>query len=214
MAGRLTFKGGRHPSRDGGWAHVVSLSPETVDTLQAAIGRALTCEEMQRLADSCTSIAAMVESSSIPAATRQDVGRSLRAITGLGDDEAAAAYRNVDANSAALIRYALAQGAQSVAAAARDALAMHDDMPSTGGRPMKGWHRFAVKAAVHHWRECGGADEPPVLHRGGNYEHYEPSPLLRWVQTFMGAVEPFAGSAVPTNIIPMIEAEIAQEQAR
>lgn len=203
MSGKRTFSHGDpvHPDAGGWSAEIggdVTLRPSDVERLTAAIDRALTAVEVERIERFIASVRRMpataraIAASGAPAsATRQDVIRTLGALAQMTPVDAADALARVDPASEAELDCAAhalhGTGAADCAAhlptIAAHALDAVRSAPQAGGRPGVFHTRHVAAFAWASWREFG-RDDVAVWHDGAGC-----SALVAWTSALLHATD-------------------------
>lgn len=178
MAGKITFKGGRHPSLVGRWLQDVNLTDSDIDALSGIVGRQITSDERTRIDDILSEALNLKEEHSDYRAIRsQDVVATLGAISRLEGDEVIKAFSHCDEKTKATIHCALHRMGCSpyrigggglfeslrpdlIRAAALLAL---EDLPGAeGGRPEKAHRKGFAKGVLSIWADMTGDQYPQV----------------------------------------------------
>lgn len=165
MTGRITFKNGRHPSRDGGWVEPIEISAGDWKLLQEAAGD-LTAADKEAIAYLCENYRDIAKDSSVG---MPDIRATLTAMMGLSDEvELTQALANCDASSRALMDGALysMDGAEfwrrnirpsKIRAAAW--LALQRLPLDRGGGRKKAWRRLVAEWALEFCGRKGLGDK-------------------------------------------------------
>jgi len=192
MAGKITFKAGTHPSREGGWATPVALSPEHVSNLRATLGRDLTDAECLMIARTLTTIQCVREAMAGDAVTHQEIKETLTAIAKADDTEVQQAFNDCDDTTESLIQDAIAEQMQiefstwhppeRIRAAAK--LALCALATGKAGPKIKGYRIVFAKAVPRLWQQLGCTNM-------GIYEANEVgSPLVTFATELLKIIEP------------------------
>lgn len=201
MAGKNTFRSGRHSSRDGALVKTIALKDEHVKRLQCALERELSQVELVEIVEALSSFRHLKQAAIEDQIVSQDVKRTLAAITKLPPDQAVQAKNNCDETSAAAIDEALwfdcglkhlgteallNPPPEQIPIAAIHALNRLNSRESVGGRPGKEYQKFIAEFALQSWLALGRT-ELKIWHA----EAYR-SPLLNWATCLFEIVDGFS----------------------
>lgn len=204
MAGKNTFRSGRHPSRNGGWVTPFRLTIEGRRKLEEVAGRALTTIEAEWVRDTLETMRHLAELHAADTVSMQDVKRTLAAIARAAGKDAKQMLEDCDDSTRALIEESLwfdcglrEHGTSAllsppddlIADAADWALRRITDNATTGGAPVKGYQIHAARAALHHWRILGRGVTVRRSGWTGGANSLRRNPAARWVRAFLEIVE-------------------------
>lgn len=186
MARPITALRSRHESREAQWGAPVAIHADQRAKLEGLLSRELSPDEAAELTQLLNRVRVLYKK---PAPTRnRTVRQHLNAIAKCTAEIAPGLYENADTITRALIFDQLhaagklqAPSPDEIRAAAQHALANFNNLPA--GRPLSGWQRIAVEAAVRKWRDYGMTDMR-VWCGGDEKQHYA-SPLIRWTAQLM-----------------------------
>lgn len=184
---------------DHGW--IVPLEnavQNTTETLSRIIDKSLTPQQVCAILNECTQIKAVWFHNNLPLPepTRQDVKRTLAAISKMRPHDAFATYEKSDGTTKAEIDAALTCDLKSdcthpspalIPDAATIALRVVEGWPIEGGRPKKYYQRELAQLAVDTWREYGG-ESMSITRRTSTDPKYL-SPLMRWASAIFNLVD-------------------------
>ena len=184
MAGRNTWKS-QDARNEAVFIAEISISDETACELAKILGRKLKLEEIAVLQDRLSTIRAWGRLVSDTRQKRQDILRTLAAISKLCPSDAQTAYRTADGHTTAKIAAALWKngvdlenppGEEVALAAGRAYEKMRIDK-NQGGRPRNGHLRELAQFARDSWHSFGCDENGGIWQREDNC-----SPLVAWAK--------------------------------
>lgn len=207
MAGQLTYRKRASKKscgidwageKEGGWEPPVTLKNGARLGLERALGRELTPDEVAAIERDIAPI--RHARTGFETATAQSVKRTLGSIAKLPAEEARAAYRQIDSDTACRIDEAMCvhlgmspdslewqnPSGENIAKAAKAALE-NMGKGKNDGAPRKQYQRDAARFAVSTWRKFGGKNMS-VWRRTSTVRQYF-SPLMQWARALFYIVD-------------------------
>lgn len=189
MAGKVTYKHGKHPARGGWGSGTVIIEEETLRYLSGALGRAINDAEKEEIKGGIETYRTM-RNVAIEAPKNQDVIRSLGALSKLHGGDAEKAYRDCDPMTACLLKREFYHHPElnnpcDIHKAAEMALkSFSGDLKYTGANT-KGYQVLFVQWCLEAWERMGGVGDKVWQYGAGE----DLSPLLSWVTGLLTLLE-------------------------